>query len=133
MGIPFRITKTIIFERSGGAGTEFQSIDVVNAVGRPGTITAVQIRRDAGDGITTAVVPFWVTNENALTATPADDDIVVEATSVALSASATVASLQTAIDNPDSFSGGLRMGGDFALSGNGTSTTIWTVSGEFKR
>lgn len=124
---PFRRTITLTFTRSGGAGTEFQSQEVS---GGSGILHGVMIRRDAGDTITTSVDPAWVTNDNPLTSAPPDDDVVHDTTmAVTLVASATTASLDTDLTTPRQFDG-LRLGGDFTLSGNGTSTTHWTIWGD---
>ena len=123
---PWRITFTLT-HTAGGAGTEW--VTLPNPVPGPGRLKGVQIRRDAGDTVTTSVVPYWVDGADALTATPTDDRVVAKAASTALTASATVASLDDDIDNPRSF-GKLTIGGDFTFSGAGTSTTYWTVWGD---
>jgi hypothetical protein len=121
-----RFTFPIVHTRSGGAGAEFVSATVLTKK-VSGKLVAVQIRRDLGDTITTAVVPYWVTNQHALGAAPPRDDEVAAATSVALNASATVPDLDSPITNQPRFENGLRLGGNFTFSGDGTSTTHWTI------
>ena len=123
---PWRSTFTLT-HTAGGAGTEWVTLS--DTVPGPGRLKGVQIRRDAGDTVSSSIVPYWVDGDTVLTATPADDRVVAKAASTTLTASATAASLDDDIDNPRSFNA-LTLGGQFTFGGAGTSTTYWTVWGD---
>jgi hypothetical protein len=75
------------------------------------------------------VTPFWVTDEDDLVNAPPDDVTVTKATVIAMSASDTVASLDTDLDKPRQFGRGLRFGGSFNFTGAGDFTIVVTVAG----
>jgi len=123
----WRRSVTLSGTRAGGAGSEFISTEIAPPAG-VGTARGFQVRLVSGP--MTAIVPFLVTNENALTATPADDDVAAESASVALTASATNADLDSDFDNPRVFARGLRAGGNATFSGNGAYSIVFTAWGD---
>jgi hypothetical protein len=124
---PFRRTVQLSGNVSG-----WQS-QVLYPVGVAGRCDGVAIRLGiAPNNNASAIVPYCVTADDSgtlvtLAATPADDNVVFEATSVALTASATDASLNTDFDNPRSFNG-LRLGGNITATGAFViNVTVWGI------
>ncbi|MCK5712075.1 MAG: hypothetical protein KAI25_05110 [Hyphomicrobiaceae bacterium] len=121
--VTFTLTHTV------APATPTELVTLPDIVPGGGRLLGVQVRRDAADTITTDVIPYWVDGGDAIAANPPPDDrIVHEVAATALTASATSAAINEDIANPRCFNK-LRMGGLFAFSSDGTSTTHWTVWG----
>lgn len=96
-----------------GNSTGFVSVD-----GRAGagTVEGIVVRLDAVLSGASAATVYIVDGNDDIADAPADNDIVVATSSIALSASATVASLDTDLDNPRRFSTS-RIGADVTATG----------------
>ena len=112
-----------------GAGTKWGSTDFFPP-GASGRVDTITVRRDASDDVGTQADLYVATNQDELSAVPADDDVVIEALTVTLTQSATQASLDSGLDYPPHFQDGLRIGGVFTVAGAGNSVTHWTLTGE---
>lgn len=128
MGRKFRKTMTLTIT-AAGAGDEWGSVDLFPVDFR-GKVTMITVRRDAADDDGTPADLFLVTNGDTLTDEPSVNDLVVKASGVVLSQSATAASLQSGLDYPPVFAAGLRLGAKVTFAGVGDSVTHWTVEGE---
>lgn len=112
-----------------GNASGFNSVEVFPS-GISGRLLGVDIRLDTTDNNASAILPFAVCNQDNLQITPPQDNIVFDATSVSLTASATVADLTTMFDNPSVYYDGLRVGGN--VTATGAYKIFITVQYEFR-
>lgn len=96
-----------------GSSTGFVSVD-----GRSGsgTVEGIIVRLDAVLSGASAAVIYVADGDDDIADAPADDDIVVATSSITLTASATVASLDTDLDQPRRFSSS-RIGASVTATG----------------
>lgn len=112
-----------------GSVSGFSSTEVFPP-GISGRLLGVDIRLDTTDNNASAILPFAVCNQDDLANAPPQDNIVFGATSVSLTASATVADLTTMLDNPSVYYDGLRVGGN--VTATGAYKIFITVQYEFR-
>lgn len=111
-----------------GAGANLISHTLYPELSETSKLAGYILRLDAADTISSAIVPSFIDGPEPHAANTPENRIVSLATSVALTPSATAASIDTDLDYPRTWNNGLQFGGVLTTTGAGTYTihvTVW--------